>query len=98
MPLSTDSTPAGCSFFSQTPESIFTVEAFQGDERLMIDTAEQFSRGEVLPHLERLDKQEDDLMPQLVRKAGELGFCGIDSPDAFGGLGLGNAVFVFGHS
>jgi alkylation response protein AidB-like acyl-CoA dehydrogenase len=89
MPISTDSAPGGCSFFSQTPDSIFTVEAFQGDERLMIETAEQFSRGEVLPHLERLDKQEDDLMPQLVRKAGELGFCGIDSPDAHGGLGLG---------
>ena len=26
-------------------------------------------------------------MPTLVRKAGELGLCGVDSPDEFGGLG-----------
>ena len=27
-------------------------------------------------------------MPSLIRKAGDLGFCGIDSPEAYGGLGL----------
>lgn len=80
--------PAGCAFFSSTPDSIFTVEQFQGDDALMIQTAEQFMRGEVLPLSERLDHQEDDLMPNLVKKAGELGFCGIDSPEEFGGLGL----------
>jgi alkylation response protein AidB-like acyl-CoA dehydrogenase len=79
----------GCSFFSTTPPSIFVPEAFVGDERLMIETAEQFSRGEVLPLQERLDAKEPGLMPSLIRKAGELGFCGVDSPDEFGGLGLG---------
>src|ERR1051325_907241 len=88
MPVSTTSVPQGCEFFSKTPDSIFTVEQFQGDEALMISTAEQFSRGEVLPLVERLDHQEEGLMPSLIRKAGELGFCGIDSPDAYGGLGL----------
>jgi alkylation response protein AidB-like acyl-CoA dehydrogenase len=79
----------GCSFFSRTPDSTFTPEDFAGDERLMIEAAEQFSRGEILPVVERLDKQEEGLMPELVRKAGELGFCGIDAPEAHGGLGLG---------
>ena len=78
----------GGDFFSSTPSSIFTVEQFQGDEALMIQAAEQFSRGEVLPLSEKLDHQEGDLMPSLVKKAGELGFCGIDSPEEFGGLGL----------
>jgi alkylation response protein AidB-like acyl-CoA dehydrogenase len=55
----------------------------------MIDTAEQFARGEILPVVERLDHQEEGLMPELIRKAGELGFCGIDAPEAYGGLGLG---------
>lgn len=79
----------GCSFLSSTPDSIFIPEDFARDEQLMIETAEQFSRKEVLPVQERLDAQEDGLMPGLIRKAGELGFCGIDSPDQFGGLGLG---------
>lgn len=79
----------GCSFFSQTPDSIFIPEDFVGDERLMIDTAEQFSRKEIVPIVERLDKQEDGLMMDLIHRAGELGFCGIDAPDRYGGLGLG---------
>src|SRR5687768_7660143 len=81
--------PAGCSFLSQDPGHIFIPEDFQGDEKLMIDTAEQFSRGEILPLSERLDKQEDGLMSGLIRKAGDLGLVGIDSPEEFGGLGLG---------
>lgn len=83
------SAPLGCSFLSSTPESIFTAEMFGGDEALMIETAEQFSRKEVLPLVERLDHQEEGLMPGLIRKAGELGLCGVDTSDTYGGLGLG---------
>lgn len=54
----------------------------------MISEADRFSRNEVLPVAERLDHQEDDLMPNLIRQAGELGFCGVDTPEAYGGLGL----------
>jgi alkylation response protein AidB-like acyl-CoA dehydrogenase len=89
MPSETNITAQGCAFFGHTPESTFIPEDFQGDERLMIDTAEQFSRKEILPLVERLEKQEEGLMPKLIRHAGELGFCGIDAPEAFGGLGLG---------
>jgi len=78
----------GGSFFSQTPERIFTPEDFSPDENLMIQTAEQFSRKEILPQLEALDQQAEGLMPSLVRKAGELGFCGIDTAEAYDGLGL----------
>ncbi|HVL38453.1 MAG TPA: acyl-CoA dehydrogenase family protein, partial [Fimbriimonadaceae bacterium] len=80
---------AGCSFLTSTPERTFIPEDFAGDERLMIQAAEEFSRKEVLPLVERLEKQEEGLMPGLIRKAGELGFCGVDSPEAYGGLGLG---------
>ena len=58
----------------------------------MIQTAEQFSRKEVLPLQERLDAKEDGLMPSLIKKAGELGFCGVDTPEQYGGLGLGKNV------
>ena len=59
---------------------------------MMIDTAEQFCRAEIMPHLEAIDHQEEGLMPKLIAKAGELGLCGIDSPEAYGGLGLGKNV------
>ncbi|MBS1709236.1 MAG: acyl-CoA dehydrogenase family protein [Armatimonadetes bacterium] len=82
----------GCSFASIEPATIATPESFSADERLMVDTADQFSRKEVLPLAARLDTQEPGLMPALVRKAGELGFCGVDAPEAYGGLGLGKNI------
>src|SRR6476659_877864 len=88
MPSPLSAVSAGAQFFSHTPESIFTVEQFSGEDALMISEAEKFSRGEVLPVLERLDQQEDGLMPALIHRAGALGFCGIDTPEEFGGLGL----------
>lgn len=78
----------GGSFLSHTPAGIFTPESFDSDERLMIEMAEQFSSKDVIPVAERLEKQEPGLMPALIRKAGALGFCGVDTPDAYGGLGL----------
>ncbi len=86
--MPTDIAAQGCSFYSTTPDRAFAPDDFAGDERLMIDAAGQFSRKEVLAVQERLDHQEDGLMPSLIRKAGELGFCGVDSPGAYGGLGL----------
>jgi alkylation response protein AidB-like acyl-CoA dehydrogenase len=87
--VQTTMSETGCSFFARTPDRTFVPEDFQGDDALMVQTAEQFSRKEVTPLAERLDAQEDGLMPGLVRKAGEIGFCGVDTPDEFGGLGLG---------
>src|SRR5689334_3644391 len=79
---------SGGSFFSAAPESIFTPEAFDSEASLMIRTAEQFSRSEIIPIQERIDGQEEGLMPSLVRKAGEIGFCGPDTAEQYGGLGL----------
>ncbi|MBS1713713.1 MAG: acyl-CoA dehydrogenase family protein [Armatimonadetes bacterium] len=78
----------GCSFLSRTPGSAFCPEDFATDEKLMVEQAEQFSRKEVLPVVERLDHQEDGLMPGLIRKAGQIGFCGVDTPESYGGLGM----------
>jgi alkylation response protein AidB-like acyl-CoA dehydrogenase len=88
MPFPLYAMSAGAQFFSQTPDSIFTPEQFCGDDALMISEAEKFSRGEVLPVLDRLDQQEDGLMSSLIHRAGALGFCGIDTPEEYGGLGL----------
>src|SRR5262245_48669850 len=89
MPVQSALTVRGGDFLTSAPENIFTVEQFAGDEQLMIQTAEQFSRNEVLPLAERIDKQEDGLMPALIRKAGDLGLTGVDAAEAYGGLGLG---------
>ncbi len=92
MSTTTVLTAPGGAFFITTPSRIFTVEDFDRDERMMIQSAEQFSRGEILPVVERLDQQEEGLTPKLIRMAGELGFCGVDTPEPYGGLGLGKTV------
>ena len=79
----------GATFLSGNIARSFTPEEFGSDEKLMIDTAEQFCRSEVMTNLEAIDAQEEGLMPKLIKKAGDLGLCGVDSPEAYGGLGLG---------
>lgn len=79
----------GASFLADAPSVIFTPEQFSADERLMIQTAEEFCRKEVLPRVEQIDAQAEGLMPSLIRSAGDLGLCGVDTADEYGGLGLG---------
>jgi alkylation response protein AidB-like acyl-CoA dehydrogenase len=81
--------PQGCQFLNGHAQPFFAPEDFVGDDLLMIQTAEQFSRKEILPLIDRMEQQESGLTPSLIRKAGELGFCGIDTSDKYGGLGLG---------
>ncbi len=89
---STVESVSGGDFCFQVPGSVYSPEEFKSDERLMIDTASQFMRGEVMPVLERLDKQEDGLMPGLIKKACDLGLGGPDTPEKFGGLGLSKCL------
>lgn len=87
-------TNKGGGFLFHEPEIYFIPEDFQQDEKLMAETAYQFCKKEVLPIAERLEKQEEGLMPSLVKKACELGFCGLDTPEKYGGLGLGKALSI----
>jgi alkylation response protein AidB-like acyl-CoA dehydrogenase len=85
-------TEPGCGFLSCAPAEVFSPERFATDEQLMVQSAEQFSVKEVMPLAARLDAQEEGLMPSLVRKAGELGFCGVDTAEQYGGLGQSKAL------
>lgn len=47
----------------------------------------QFVETEVLPVMDRVDKLEPGLMPNLLEKAGQQGLLGITIPEAYGGSG-----------
>lgn len=81
--------PNGGCFLSGGEKFSFTPEDFSPDEKMMIETAEQFNRAEVMTRLDAIDAQEEGLMPRLIKQAGDLGLCGVDSPEEYGGLGLG---------
>lgn len=78
----------GGAFILEAPTWVFSPEQFDSDGRMMVETAHQFTRREVMPVLEQLDGFQDGLMLSLFRKACELGLGGIEIPEKYGGLGL----------
>lgn len=68
-------------------ESVFTPEEFNEEQKMMADMCRDFLATEVLPHLDRIDAQEEGLMQKLLEKAGELGLLSISLPEAYGGFG-----------
>jgi alkylation response protein AidB-like acyl-CoA dehydrogenase len=57
------------------------------EQQAFVAMAAEFSRRELAPHAARWDA-EQEFPVGVIRKAGELGFCGLYAPQAFGGLGL----------
>jgi len=97
---------SGGSFLFQAvgKRKIFTPEMFTDEQKMMFDTAFEFTVNEVLPHTAELEAKNTGLMMKLVRKAGELGILSNDVPEEFGGLGgdkvtsmlLAEAISMYG--
>lgn len=71
------------------PEDIFTPEDFSDEHKMIAETAEKFVVNEVMPALEKIEKQEFTETVRLMKQAGELGLIGADIPEEEGGLDLG---------
>lgn len=57
------------------------------DQQMFADTAKQFSDSELLPNAGKWDLEH--IFPKdVITKAGELGFCGLYTPEEAGGLNL----------
>ena len=54
---------------------------------MMKQTCDDFIDQEVSPILDRIDSQEEGLMPSLMEKAGALGLLGVSVPENLGGMG-----------
>jgi alkylation response protein AidB-like acyl-CoA dehydrogenase len=71
------------------PEEIFTPEEWGEEERMIAQTCRDFLAQEVLPLVDKIDTMEDlNLMPGLLKKAGELGILSISIPTEYGGMGM----------
>jgi alkylation response protein AidB-like acyl-CoA dehydrogenase len=85
--------PAGCAFLIEpVPEDVFSFEDFSDEQREMARTAEQFVDREVMPRLAEIEEKQSGVVPELLRRAGELGLLGVEVPEAYGGLGLDKAT------
>ena len=54
-------------------QDIFIPEQWTEEQLMMKKTCEDYLAQEVWPILDRIDSQEEGLMPKLLEKAGELG-------------------------
>ena len=73
---------------SPAPQDVFTPADLTDDQKLVGQTAEEFVIKEVLPVAKDLENKKPGLMPELVRKGGELGIMGGGVPEQYGGAGL----------
>src|ERR1700691_4899426 len=73
---------------SCSPEDVFSPAELTDDQKLIGQTAEEFVRNEVVPVIPDLEQHKPGLMPQLLKKAGEIGLLGGGVPDEYGGAGL----------
>ncbi len=86
-------------------DDIFIPEQWTEEQLMMKKTCEDFIAQEVSPILDRIDNQEEGLMPSILEKAGALGILSISIPENLGGLGfdfttsmLTTEVIGAGHS
>ena len=69
-------------------KDVFIPEEWNEEQVMMKQTCLDFVNQEIVPLLERIEKQEEGLMPNLLEKAGELGMLGISVPEELGGMGM----------
>ena len=68
-------------------QDVFIPEEFDEEQQMIAQTCRDFLAAEVNPILDRIDSQEEGLMPSLMDKAGELGMLGVSIPEEYGGFG-----------
>jgi len=80
----------GCYFLTAAvgPEEVHSPEFLTDEQRAFADTAEDFINRDIVPNIDKLEKQEPGLMVEKLKKAGKLGLLMIDVPEEYGGLGL----------
>ena len=68
-------------------QDVFIPEEFNEEQHMIAGMSRDFIAKEVLPILDRIDKMEEGLMPELLTKAGELGLLATSIPEEYGGFG-----------
>ena len=68
-------------------KDIFIPEEFDEEQLMIAQTCKDFLETEVYPNIDKVEKQDRELMKSMLKKSGELGLMGISIPEEFGGFG-----------
>jgi alkylation response protein AidB-like acyl-CoA dehydrogenase len=69
-------------------DDIFIPEEWSEEQLMMKQMTLDFVAQRIIPNLERIEQQEEGLVPKLMEEAGELGLVGSSVPEGLGGMGL----------
>ena len=70
-------------------ENVFTMEDFDSDQRMMAESCIDFLEREIIPLTDKIDgKNHPELMPNLLKKSGELGLLGLSIAEEYGGMNM----------
>ncbi len=69
-------------------DEVFTREKFSEDQKMFEHSALEFAEKTIFPMREELESHSKDATLRVFKQMGELGFLGIDTPEAYDGLGL----------
>lgn len=69
-------------------QSTFVPEDFNEEQRMVRDMVEDFIQTEILPHLDAIDQQKDNIAVKLLDKMAELGLLGTHMPEEYGGMAM----------
>lgn len=72
-------------------EDVFTPEDFTEEQKMIAQMSDEFMANEVLPLKDRMESGDHQATVRALRKAAELGLCGIEVPEKYTGMGLDKA-------
>jgi alkylation response protein AidB-like acyl-CoA dehydrogenase len=70
------------------PSQVFTPEDFTEEQKMIAQTVDEFMINDVLPQRDKMENKDLQVTIDLLRKAADLGLCGIEVPEKYSGLGL----------
>lgn len=74
---------------TETPcENVFSPDDFNQEKIMMCDSVTEFVEREIIPHKKRFEEHDYKLTESILKKAGELGFLGVDLPQQYKGLDM----------
>lgn len=70
-------------------QEVFIPEEFTEEQKMMAQACQDFIDTEITPNVEAIDSMNDpEMIPNIFKKAGELGLLGISVPETYNGLGM----------
>ncbi|GAB5551904.1 MAG: acyl-CoA dehydrogenase family protein [Saprospiraceae bacterium] len=72
------------------PEEVFIPEQFTEEQLMIKSMIEDFIASEIVPNIQKIEKQEDNIAASLLEKLGDLGLLGAHMPEVYGGMSLDN--------